>query len=245
MNGKTTTLYSILDYLNRPEVNITTVEDPVEIRVQGINQIEMDAKTTFAASLRTILRQDPDIILVGEIRDLETAEIAMQAGQTGHYVLSTIHTIDAVEVITRLRKMGISDYDISSTLATSVSQRLVRRVCPHCATKRKFTNEEMEIMQGLVDKYGIKLDFKDKYTYDIKGCKECNQTGYLGRIAVFEILEINEDIKELIASGASSLKIRQKALEGTVYKPLFIDALGKVLDGIVTLEEVNKKLVLF
>ena len=245
MNGKTTTLYSILDYLNRPEINITTVEDPVEIRVQGINQIEMDAKTTFAASLRTILRQDPDIILVGEIRDLETAEIAMQAGQTGHYVLSTIHTIDAVEVITRLRKMGISDYDISSTLATSVSQRLVRRVCPHCATKRKFTDEEMKIMQGLVDKYGIKLDFKDKYTYDVNGCKECNHTGYLGRIAAFEILEINEDIKELIASGASSLKIRQKALEGNIYKPLFIDAFNKVLDGIVTLEEVNKKLVLF
>ena len=245
MSGKTTTLYSILDYLNRPEINITTVEDPVEIRVQGINQIEMDAKTTFASSLRTILRQDPDIILVGEIRDLETAEIAMQAGQTGHYVLSTIHTIDAVEVITRLRKMGISDYDISSTLATSVSQRLIRRVCPHCATKRKFTEDEMNIMQKLVDKYNIKLDFTDKYTYDINGCKECNHTGYLGRIAAFEILEITEEIKELISNGASSLKIREKALEGNVYKPLFIDAFGKVLDGIVTLEEVNKKLVLF
>ena len=245
MNGKTTTLYSILDYLNRPEINITTVEDPVEIRVKGINQIEMDAKTTFAASLRTILRQDPDIILVGEIRDLETAEIAMQAGQTGHYVLSTIHTIDAVEVITRLRKMGISDYDISSTLATSVSQRLIRRVCPHCATKRKFTQEEMDIMQKLVDKYGVKLDFKDKFTYDINGCKECNHTGYLGRIAAFEILEITEDLKELISNGESSLRIRAKALEGGVYKPLFIDAFQKVLDGIVTLEEVNKKLVLF
>ncbi|MBR2289561.1 MAG: Flp pilus assembly complex ATPase component TadA [Clostridia bacterium] len=245
MSGKTTTLYSILDYLNRPEINITTVEDPVEIRVQGINQIEIDAKATFASSLRTILRQDPDIILVGEIRDLETAEIAMQSGQTGHYVLSTIHTIDAIEVITRLRKMGISDYDISSTLATSVSQRLIRRVCPHCATKRKFTQEEMDIMQHLVDKYGIKLDFKDKFTYDINGCKECNHTGYLGRIAAFEILEINEDIRELIAEGASSMKIREKALQGDIYKPLFVDAIGKVLEGLVTLEEVNKKLVLF
>ncbi len=245
MSGKTTTLYSILDYLNRPEINITTVEDPVEIRVQGINQIEIDAKTDFATSLRTILRQDPDIILVGEIRDLETAEIAMQAGQTGHYVLSTIHTIDAIEVITRLRKMGISDYDISSTLATAVSQRLVRRVCPHCATKRKFTQEEMDTMQRLVDKYGIKLDFKDKFTYDINGCKECNHTGYLGRIAAFEVLEITEEIRELIANGASSLKIRSKALEEGTYKPLFIDAFNKILDGIVTLEEVNKKLVLF
>ena len=243
--GKTTTLYSILDYLNKPEINITTVEDPVEIRVAGINQIEIDVKTSFAGSLRTILRQDPDIILVGEVRDLETAEIAMQAGQTGHYVLSTIHTIDAIEVITRLRKMGISDYDISSTLATSVSQRLVRRVCPHCATKRPFSSEEKEIMQKLVEPYGVKLDFKDKYTYDINGCKECNHTGYLGRIAAFEVLEITEDLRELIANGASSLKIKAKALEIGTYKPLFIDAIEKVLDGITILEEINKKLLLF
>lgn len=243
--GKTTTLYSILDYLNKPEINVTTVEDPVEIRVQGINQIEIDAKTSFAGSLRTILRQDPDIILVGEVRDLETAEIAMQAGQTGHYVLSTIHTINAVEVITRLRKMGISDYDISSTLATALSQRLVRRVCPHCATKREFSDYEKDIMQKLVGKYNVKLDFKNKYTYDINGCKECNHTGYLGRIAAFEILEITEELKELISSGASSLKIKEKALEEGTYKPLFIDAIQKVLDGVVTLEEVNRKLVLF
>ena len=138
--GKTTTLYSIIDYLNKPEINITTIEDPVEIRINGLNQIETDTKTTFADSLRTVLRQDPDIILVGEIRDKETAEIAMQAGQTGHYVLSTIHTIDAVEVITRLRKMGVSNYDISSTLATSVSQRLVRRLCKNCAKEREYTD---------------------------------------------------------------------------------------------------------
>ena len=123
--GKTTTLYSVINYLNRPEINITTIEDPVEIRIPGLNQIEIDPKTTFAGSLRTVLRQDPDIILVGEIRDEETAEIAMQAGQTGHYVLSTIHTINAIEVVSRLRKMNISNYDISSTLATSISQRLV------------------------------------------------------------------------------------------------------------------------
>ena len=243
--GKTTTLYSILDYLNKPEINITTVEDPVEIRVPGINQIEIDAKNSFANSLRTILRQDPDIILVGEIRDFETAEIAMQAGQTGHYVLSTIHTIDSVEVITRLRKMGISDYDISSTLATSVSQRLIRRVCPHCATKRAFTSEEKEIMQKLVDPYDVKLDFKDKFTFDVNGCKECNHTGYLGRIAAFEVLEITEDLKELITNGESSIKIKEKALKNGVYKPLFVNAIEKVLDGITVLEEINKKLLLF
>ncbi|MBO5397436.1 MAG: Flp pilus assembly complex ATPase component TadA [Clostridia bacterium] len=242
--GKTTTLYSVLDYLNKPEINVTTVEDPVEIRVSGINQIEVDAKATFASSLRTILRQDPDIILLGEIRDLETAEIALQAGQTGHYVLSTIHTINAVEVITRLRKMGISDYDISSTLATAISQRLIRRICPHCAVKRKFTQQEKNIMNKFAEKYGDTFDFTDKYTYDTKGCKECNYTGYLSRIAAFEILEITEPIRELISEGASSLKVREQALkEG--YRPLAMDALQKVVDGKVTLEEVNKKLVLF
>lgn len=242
--GKTTTLYSILDYLNKPEINITTVEDPVEIRVPGINQIEVDVKATFAQSLRTILRQDPDIILLGEIRDLETAEIALQAGQTGHYVLSTIHTINAVEVITRLRKMGISDYDISSTLATSISQRLVRRVCPHCAIKRAFTKDEKDLINKLVSKYEPEYNFKDKYTYDIKGCKECNYTGFLGRIACFEILEITEPIRELISAGQSSLKVRDEALkEG--YRPLYIDALNKVVNGTTTIEEVNKKLALY
>lgn len=242
--GKTTTLYSILDYLNRPEINITTVEDPVEIRVPGINQIEIDGKASFASSLRTILRQDPDIILVGEIRDLETAEIAIQSGQTGHYVLSTIHTINAIEVITRLRKMGISDYDISSTLATSVSQRLIRRVCPDCAVKRNFTTEEKEIIEKFKGKFGDEVNFKNKFTYDVKGCKKCNHTGFLGRIAAFEILELSEIIKDAISKGESSLKIRELALnEG--YRPLYIDAMNKVLDGVLTLEEANKKLALY
>ena len=156
--GKTTSLYSIIDYLNRPEINITTIEDPVEIRIEGLNQIEIDTKASFSSSLRTVLRQDPDIILVGEIRDKETGEIAIQAGQTGHYVLSTIHTIDCVEVITRLRKMGISDYDISSTLATCISQRLVRRLCPECRQKRKFNDEEKKIIDTIGKKYGINFD---------------------------------------------------------------------------------------
>ena len=148
--GKTTTLYSIIDFLNRPEINITTIEDPVEIRIPGLNQIEIDTKTSFSDSLRTVLRQDPDIILVGEIRDKETAEIAMQAGQTGHYVLSTIHTIDSVEVITRLRKIGVTNYDIASTLATSVSQRLVRKVCKDCAREREFTQEEKDMVWSMI-----------------------------------------------------------------------------------------------
>ena len=242
--GKTTTLYSILEYLNRPEINITTVEDPVEIRVPGINQIEVDEKSTFASALRSILRNDPDIILLGEIRDLESAEIAIQAGQTGHYVLSTIHTINAIEVITRLRKMGISDYDISSTLATSLSQRLLRRVCPYCGIKRAFSQEEKDIINRIGARYNQVFDFTDKFTFDTKGCKECNYTGFLGRIAAFEVLELTDEMKDLIVTGGSSLKIRELALQQG-YRPLVVDAFEKVLAGITTVEEVNKRLALY
>ena len=242
--GKTTTLYSIIDLLNRPEINITTIEDPVEIRIPGLNQIEIDGKISFSNSLRTVLRQDPDIILVGEIRDKETAEIAMQAGQTGHYVLSTIHTIDSIEVITRLRKIGVSNYDIASTLATSLSERLVRRVCKECAVKREFTEEEKEIIRKIASKYGVEYDFTNKYTYDTVGCPKCNNTGYYGRIGIFEILKLSDSIKEMIINGNSSLDIRQQAIQEG-YKPLVIDGFNKVLDGVTTLKELNSKLVIF
>ena len=242
--GKTTTLYSVVDMLNKPEVNITTIEDPVEIRIEGLNQVEIDAKTTFAGSLRTVLRQDPNIILVGEIRDQETAEIAIQAGQTGHYVLSTIHTINAIEVITRLRKMGIPDYDIASTLATSISQRLVRKVCPYCRQEREFSDDEKKIMSNIVERYGENLCFDGKMTYNAIGCEKCNNTGYYDRIAIYEVLIIDDEIKELIMNGSSSIEIRRKALEGT-YRPIVIDGLHKVLEGNTTLDELNNKLVIF
>lgn len=242
--GKTTSLYSILDYLNKPNINITTIEDPVEIRIPGLNQIEVDAKSTFSDNLRTILRQDPDIILVGEIRDKETAEIAMQAGQTGHYVLSTIHTIDAVEVITRLRKIGISDYDIASTLATSISQRLVRRVCPHCRKERDFTEKEKEIIKSVEDKYKVKFDVDNAKTYDTVGCPKCNHSGYIGRIAIFEILNLDDEVKELVMNGASSIEIRKNVLQRN-YRPLIVDGIRKVVEGITTLEELNRKLKVF
>lgn len=242
--GKTTTLYSFIDYLNRPEINITTIEDPVEIRIDGLNQIEIDSKATFSNSLRTVLRQDPDIILVGEIRDKETGEIAIQAGQTGHYVLSTIHTIDAVEVITRLRKMGLPDYDIASTLATSISQRLVRKLCPKCKKERSFTEDEKEKIRTLGKRYNIEFDLRRKKTYDAIGCKYCNNTGYYDRIGIFEILDINDEIKELIMNNASSIEIKKHALEGT-YKPLCIDGINKVLDGTTNLEELNRKILIF
>ena len=232
--GKTTTLYSILDYLNRPEINVTTIEDPVEIRVEGINQIEIDENTSFASSLRTVLRQDPDIILVGEIRDLETAEIAMQSGQTGHYVLSTIHTIDAIEVVTRLRKMGISNYDIASTLATSVSQRLVRRICPHCSKERDYTEEEKKIITDIGEKYNTKFDLTKKKTFDTCGCDKCNYTGFLGRIAAFEVLNLDDEIKQAVMEEKSTIEIRKIAMTKN-YRPLVVDAVKKVLDGYTTL----------
>lgn len=242
--GKTTTLYSVINYLDKPEINITTIEDPVEIRIPGLNQIEIDTKTTFAGSLRTVLRQDPDIILVGEIRDSETAEIAMQAGQTGHYVLSTIHTINAIEVISRLRKMEVSNYDISSTLATSISQRLIRKLCPNCKREREFTEEEKKIIQTIGEKYDVKFDLTNAKTFDAVGCDKCNQSGYYDRIAIFETLLITDPIKELIVKDASTLEIREEAYkEG--YKPMIIEGLNKVISGMTTLEELNSKLLFY
>jgi len=242
--GKTTSLYSFIDYLNRPEINITTIEDPVEIRIDGLSQIEIDAKSTFSGSLRTVLRQDPDIILVGEIRDRETAEIAIQAGQTGHYVLSTIHTIDAIEVITRLRKMGLSDYDIASTVATTISQRLVRKLCPDCRKERDFTEEEKKLIQKLGERYNTSFNLDGVKTYDAMGCKKCNNTGYYDRIAMYEILDFTDEIKELIMEGHSSIEIKRKALEQN-YRPLAIDGINKVIQGQTNLKELNKKLLIF
>ena len=242
--GKTTTLYSILDYLKSDSINITTIEDPVEIRIPGINQIEIEKNAGFSDSLRTILRQDPDVILVGEIRDNETAEIAIQAGQTGHYVLSTIHTIDAIEVITRLRKIGVADYDIASTVATTISQRLVRKLCPKCKQEREFTEDEKEIIEKIGKSYGIDYDLKHIKTYNAVGCDYCNHSGYYDRIGLFEVLVLTEEIKEMIMSGKSSIEIKRKALEQS-YRPLIIDGINKVLSGVTNLSELNKKLLIY
>ena len=242
--GKTTTLYSILDYLKSDNINITTIEDPVEIRIPGLNQIEVEKNIGFSDSLRTILRQDPDVILVGEIRDKETAEIAIQAGQTGHYVLSTIHTIDAVEVITRLRKVGVPDYDIASTVATTISQRLVRRLCPHCKQERDFADFEKEQIKKIGDKYGVEFNLDNAKTYNAVGCEFCNHSGYYERIGVFEVLNITEELKEMIMSGKSSIEIRKKALEQE-YRPLVIDGINKVISGLTNLDELDKKLLIY
>ena len=242
--GKTTTLYSILDYLKSDDVNITTIEDPVEIRIPGLNQIEIEKNVRFADSLRTILRQDPDIILVGEIRDKETAEIAIQAGQTGHYVLSTIHTINAIEVITRLRKMGISDYDIASTVATTISQRLVRRICPKCKQERDFNDKERSVIERVGKQYNVNFNLDGVKTYNAVGCEYCNHSGYYERIGIFEVLDITEELKEMILNGQSSIEVRKKAIEGK-YRPMVIDGIQKVINGDTNLDELNRNILIY
>ena len=238
--GKTTTLYSVLDYLDQPGINVITIENPVEIRMRGINQIEIGSNMSFDKSLRTVLRQDPDVILVGEIRDRETAAIVIEAAQTGHLVLSTIHTIDAVEAITRIKRMGVSEYDLSATLVTSISQRLVRKLCNKCKKEHELSKTELEYIDKVSKKYGVKFDVSKVKTYEPVGCKECNKTGYFDRIGIFETLLVDEDIKELISNNKSSIEIKKYATEKTSYKPMIVDGINRVLDGSTDLNELNK-----
>ncbi len=242
--GKTTTLYSVLEYLNRPEINLISIENPVERRIPGVNQVEIGANITFASALRTVLRQDPDIILVGEIRDEETAKIAIEAGQTGHLVLSTIHTIDAVEAITRLRKMGISDYDVSATLVTSISERLVRRLCPKCKRPHTFTEDELKYIQRAEKISGVNFDLENAQLFEPVGCEYCDNIGYYERIGIFELLSLDEYLKDMISSGKSTIDIRKYAKENTGYEPLVVDGIRKVLEGINTIDELKTKITL-
>lgn len=240
--GKTTTLYSILDYLNTPNINVVTIEDPVEIRMSGVNQVEIGHDTSFAGALRTVLRQDPNIILVGEIRDRETAQTAIESGQTGHLVLSTIHTVNAIEAITRIRKMGISDYDVASTFVTVISQRLIRRLCNKCKKPHKITEEEKKYIERVEKVTGAKFDLEKAKMYEPVGCEECSNLGYFERIGAFEILYIDEYLKEMISESKSSIDIKKYAIENTQYKPLIVDAVNKCLQGITTIDEIQKKM---
>lgn len=240
--GKTTTLYSAIDYLDKPTINIISIENPVERRMPGINQVEIGPNVTFASSLRTVLRQDPDIVLVGEIRDEETAKTAIEAGQTGHLVLTTIHTIDAVEAITRLRKFGLSDYDVSASLVTSISQRLVRRLCDHCKKERKLTEEEKKYIQKVEKITGESYDVENATVYEPVGCKYCDDIGYYERVALFEVLCIDEYLKDMISEGESTITIRKYAMENTNYRPLIHDGVKKVLSGITTIDELKRKI---
>ena len=242
--GKTTTLYSVIEYLNKPEINIISIENPVERRIPGINQVEIAPNITFASALRTDLRQDPDIILVGEIRDEETAKIAIEAGQTGHLVLSTIHTIDAVEAITRIRKMQISNYDVSATVATTISQRLVRRLCNKCKKEHVLTDEEKKYIEKVSKNTGVKFDIENAKTYEPVGCKYCNDIGYYERVAIFEVLCVDDYLKDMIAEGSSSIDIRDYAIKNTEYKPMVVDGINKVLQGITTIGEIKNKITI-
>ena len=232
-SGKTTTLYSALNYVNSPQKNIITVEDPVEYRLKGINQIQARPQVglTFAAGLRSILRQDPDIVMVGEIRDRETAEIAIKASLTGHLVLSTLHTNDAVSTVIRLINMGIDKYLICSALSLIIAQRLTRRICLHCKTKYTPDEETMLRLRTLqIDTAGF--DF-----YKGNGCDHCGSTGFWGRMAIYEFFFINSEIKEMIINDASEESIRKRGTELGMAS-LLQHGIKKVKDGRTTIDEV-------
>lgn len=230
-SGKSSTLYAALSHLNDEEVNIITVEDPVEYQLNGINQIQVKEEVglTFAAGLRSILRQDPDIVMIGEIRDLETAQIATRASLTGHLVLSTLHTNSAVESISRMQDMGIEPFLLSSSLVGIMAQRLVRRVCRDCVREIPATVREKEIFA----ENGIVIETVRKG----RGCPSCNHSGYRGRLAIHEILPIDRQIKEFILNRASASVIRDYMNEQG-FNTLIEDGLLKVLDGVTTTEEV-------
>lgn len=234
-SGKTTTLYSVLKSLNDESVNITTIEDPIEIKLEGINQSQINAKAgiTFASCMRAILRQDPDIILVGEIRDYETLEIAISAALTGHLVLSTVHTNSAAATVTRLIEMGAKDYLVSSTLSGVIAQRLVRKLCDDCKEEYHCTREEA--MMVTRDEEEIKK-IMETPIYRAKGCNKCGFQGYKGRLGVYEIMMITKEIKKLIAQGAHDLEIEDSAVENgmmTLHKSCY----KHIIKGQTTIEE--------
>jgi type IV pilus assembly protein PilB len=233
-SGKSTTLFSVLKHLNSPEVNIMTIEDPVEYRLPGINQIQVnkDIGLDFALSLRAFLRQDPDVILVGEIRDLETAKIASEAALTGHVVLATMHTNSAMQVVTRLIEMGVESYLIAPAMIGAISQRLVRRICLKCIEKYRPTPEQM--FRNFIDGGKTKI-----YFHRGKGCQECAQTGYRGRMAIHEIFVMNPELRALISLGANVLDI-ETAARKTGFKSIRYDGIKKVIRGLTSIEEIER-----
>ncbi|MBA4318989.1 MAG: type II secretion system protein GspE [Flavobacterium sp.] len=245
-SGKTTTLYAILKILNQREVNIATIEDPVEYDIGGINQIHVDPSTnlTFTEGLKSILRQDPDVIMVGEIRDKETAKIAINAALTGHLVLSTLHTNDAAGSLPRLINMEIEPFLVASTVNLIVAQRLIRRICPKCITSRILEKKEiLESLRGspeILKKLLSLLEKKPKLRiYFGKGCPLCYNSGYLGRIALFEVLEMTEPIREVIMKKADAATIKNEAIKDGMIT-MIDDGLNKVFTGLTTLDEILK-----
>ncbi|HLD20447.1 MAG TPA: GspE/PulE family protein [Patescibacteria group bacterium] len=251
-SGKTTTLYAMLNTLNKPEVNISTIEDPIEYRMEHINQSQTNAKIgfSFAAGLRALLRQDPDIIMVGEIRDRETAEIAVTSAMTGHLLLSTLHTNEAAATLPRLIDMGVEPFLISSTTNVIIAQRLVRKICQHCITSYNVDEETMkqleqrfnmpELMRALAQ-HGAILSDKEEFSsllfYRGTGCKKCHESGYRGRIGIYEILEITDPIKKLILQRAPTEDVRKISIEQNMLT-LLQNGFIKAKAGVTTIEEV-------
>lgn len=235
-SGKTTTLYSALSRVNTVEVNIMTAEDPVEYNIYGINQVQVrnEIGMTFAAALKAFLRQDPNIIMVGEIRDIETGSIAIKAALTGHLVLSTLHTNDAPSTITRMIDMGIEPFNVASAVNLIVAQRLVRRICSDCKQEHKYSEEELEAL-GLTPEEASKITF-----YKGAGCASCNGTGYKGRAGLYEVMALSPELRRMILRGASAAELKEQAIkEGML--TLRMDGIEKIKKGITTLEEVVKE----
>lgn len=232
-SGKTTSLFSMLKYLNRPEINITTIEEPVEYKLPGISQVQVNqvVDLDFSLALRSFLRQDPDVILVGEIRDMETAHIACQAALTGHLVLATMHTNSAVQAVTRLMDIGVQPFIVAPSLIGVMCQRLVRKVCEHCREKYQASSEEIRklfIWEG-----------SEVFFYRGTGCKYCNNTGYSGRIAIHEILFLDNELRRLISESATVPEI-QKCARKTGFNTMRYDGIKKALRGLTTMEEVHR-----
>lgn len=250
-SGKTTTLYSILKLLNSPEVNISTIEDPIEYRLEGINQIQVNPKSnlTFAAGLRSLLRQDPDIVMVGEIRDEETAGIAINAALTGHLVLATLHTNDSASTLPRMLEMGVEAFLLGATVQMIIAQRLVRMICPKCKKEYKISAEEIK---GLSSKYNIKKDFTkiiEKITgqpvtdatqltfYKGEGCPACVGSGFKGRTSICEVVEVSDEIRQILLKNGNASDIEKQAQNEGV-KLMFTDGMEKVIAGETTIDEV-------
>lgn len=233
-SGKTVSLYTALNLLNKPDVNISTVEDPVEIQVPGINQVNMNTKTglTFAQALRAFLRQDPDIVMVGEIRDLETAEIAVKAAQTGHLVLSTLHTNDAPQTLTRLANMGVPPFNIASSVLLIMAQRLARRLCEYCKVPDEVPREAL-LEEGFKEE-----DLGGLQVYKAVGCDRCTQ-GYKGRVGIFQVMPVSEEMGRLIMEGGTSIQLEVEANKEGVAN-LRESGLRKVKNGVISLEELNR-----
>ena len=233
-SGKTTTLYTLLKQLNSPQASIITIEDPIEYSLDGTTQIQTNAATglTFAAGLRSILRQDPNIIMVGEIRDEETAAIAVNAALTGHLVLSTLHTNDAATTFPRLLDMGVPSFLVASTVNVAVGQRLVRMLCQQCKVPRELTKEEFENLLELIPILRQEMTF-----FMAKGCPTCNGSGYQGRLAVREVLEVTEEIRKLIMSRVTAQEIKDAAVKGGM-TTMIEDSLRKAAQGLTSIEEI-------